>query len=106
MLREAHMRWLREDRYLRRADNIRPEFGNRRPQIAEPVGIGDLVVRVPDDVTVRVDARAGAGQVTLFGKTSDGRSVHEQTTEVGSAPARVIVLDARVGLGQLEVQRG
>jgi len=57
-------------------------------------------------VTVEVDAHAGAGQVTLFGTTTDGRSVHEHTTRRSTDPARVLVLDARVGLGQVEVQRG
>jgi hypothetical protein len=70
------------------------------------LGIGDLVVRVPENVTVKIDARAGAGQVTLFGDTTDGTSVHVQTTNLGSQPAHVIVLHARVGLGQVEVQRG
>jgi phage shock protein PspC (stress-responsive transcriptional regulator) len=70
------------------------------------LGIGDLVVTVPQGVTVKVDAHAGAGQVTLFGKTDDGTSVHSHATSVGAAPSRVLVLRARVGLGHLEVQRG
>lgn len=70
------------------------------------LGIGDLLVRVPDTVTVQVDARAGAGQVSLFGTTDDGTSVHDRTTDPGTEAARVLVLDARVGLGQVEVQRG
>ncbi len=70
------------------------------------LGIGDLVVRVPESVTVHVDARAGAGEVNLFGKTHDGTSVHDRVTDPGTDAARVLVLDARVGLGQLEVQRG
>jgi hypothetical protein len=44
--------------------------------------------------------------VNLFGSTHDGRPVHETVTSVGTDPSRVLVLDARVGLGQLEVQRG
>lgn len=70
------------------------------------LGIGDLVVRVPRNVTVKVDARASAGEVNLFGTTHDGRVVHERTTQLGNDPSRVLVLDARVGLGQVEVQRG
>ena len=70
------------------------------------LGVGDLVVRVPEDVTVQVDAHAGTGQVTVFGRTSDGRSVHESTTAVGTDAAHVLVLDARVGLGRVEVRRG
>jgi hypothetical protein len=57
-------------------------------------------------VTVQVDGRASAGQVNLFGTTRDGSSVHERETSIGADPTRVLVLDARVGLGQLEVRRG
>jgi phage shock protein PspC (stress-responsive transcriptional regulator) len=70
------------------------------------LGIGNLVVRVPEDVTVRIDARAGVGEVNLFGRSDDGTSVHDHTTDPGTNPSRVLVLDARVGLGQVEVQRG
>lgn len=77
-----------------------------RTDIKTTLGIGDLVVTVPKGVTVQVDAHAGAGQVTLFGKTDDGTSVHSHTTALGATPARVLVLHARVGLGHLEVQRG
>jgi predicted membrane protein len=70
------------------------------------LGVGDLTVRVPEDVTVVVDARASAGQVDLFGRTADGTSVHSHLVDPGLAPHRVLVLDARVGLGQVEVVRG
>jgi phage shock protein PspC (stress-responsive transcriptional regulator) len=75
-------------------------------RVKATLGIGDLEVRVPEDVTVRVDGRASAGQVVLFGHSDDGSAVHERTVSVGSAPRRVLVLDARVGLGELEVHRG
>ncbi|MDX6468299.1 MAG: hypothetical protein QOF75_102, partial [Gaiellaceae bacterium] len=42
----------------------------------------------------------------LFGTTRDGSPVHESETSIGTDPTRVLVLDARVGIGQLEVQRG
>jgi phage shock protein PspC (stress-responsive transcriptional regulator) len=70
------------------------------------LGIGDLVVHVPRSVTVQVQGRASAGEVNLFGSQHDGRPVHETATSIGTDPSRVLVLDARVGLGQLEVQRG
>jgi hypothetical protein len=82
------------------------QFPLGETHVKATLGIGDLVVRVPENVTVRVDGRAGAGQVTLFGNAKDGTSVHQQTIRVGTDPVRVVVLDARVGLGQVEVQRG
>jgi predicted membrane protein len=75
-------------------------------QVKATLGIGDLVVHVPRSVTVQVNGRVSAGEVNLFGSTHDGRPVHETVTSVGTDPSRVLVLDARVGLGQLEVQRG
>jgi phage shock protein PspC (stress-responsive transcriptional regulator) len=70
------------------------------------LGIGDLVVHVPRSVTVVVHGRASAGEVKLFGDTHDGRPVRENVTSIGTEPARVLVLDARVGVGQVEVYRG
>jgi phage shock protein PspC (stress-responsive transcriptional regulator)/predicted membrane protein len=70
------------------------------------LGIGDLVVHVPNDVTVDVDARASVGEVILFGATSHGSSPHQHRLDLGTDPARVLVLDARVGLGKVTVERG
>jgi phage shock protein PspC (stress-responsive transcriptional regulator) len=70
------------------------------------LGIGDLIVKVPQNVTVEVDARASTGDVILFGTTDHGRLVHDHTIDPGTDPSRVLVLDAHVGLGQVEVRRG
>jgi hypothetical protein len=70
------------------------------------LGIGNLTVTVPSDVTVAVDGRASAGNVRLLGHEDNGTHVHEKVVDAGTHPARVLVLDARVGLGQLTVQRG
>jgi phage shock protein PspC (stress-responsive transcriptional regulator) len=76
-----------------------------RTHLKATLGIGDLVVHVPRAVTVVVQGRASAGSVNLFGSSHDGRPVHESATSIGTDPARVLVLDARVGLGQVEVRR-
>ncbi len=68
------------------------------------LGIGDLKVHVPYGVKVVVDAHASAGKVIIFGHTVDGSSV-DYSTSVGGG-GRVLVVDARVGLGKLEVTRG
>jgi phage shock protein PspC (stress-responsive transcriptional regulator) len=77
-----------------------------KTHVKATLGVGDLTIRVPEDVTVEVDGRAGAGEVVLFGKHTDGTSVHETATDGGADPTRVLVLDARVGLGHVEVVRG
>jgi len=72
-----------------------------------PVRILDNMRLATQGYAIRIkEMEAGAGEVSLFGRTDDGTSVHERTTNLGSAPARVLVLDARVGLGQVEVDRG
>jgi phage shock protein PspC (stress-responsive transcriptional regulator)/predicted membrane protein len=82
------------------------QFPVGETHVKATLGIGDLVVHVPDNVTVQVDARASAGEVSLFGTTHNGRVVHERTVQSGTDPSRVLVLDTRVGLGQIEVRRG
>jgi phage shock protein PspC (stress-responsive transcriptional regulator) len=67
------------------------------------LGVGDLKVRVPYAVKVVVDAHAGAGEVIVFGHSVDGASA-DYSASVGGGH-RVLVIDARVGLGQVEVTR-
>jgi phage shock protein PspC (stress-responsive transcriptional regulator) len=80
-------------------------FPTGKTHVKATLGVGNLVISVPAGVTVVADAHAGAGQVTLFGRSDDGSSVHEHTIDPGTTPAHVLVLDARVGLGHIEVRR-
>jgi len=75
-------------------------------EVKTTLGIGNLTVRVPQDVTVQADGRASAGDVRLFGRDDNGTHVHASVVETGTHPLRVLVLDARVGLGELKVERG
>ncbi|HKI92587.1 MAG TPA: PspC domain-containing protein [Gaiellaceae bacterium] len=75
-------------------------------RVKTTLGVGYLLVKVPRDATVEVDGRASVGNVRLLGREDNGGSVHEHVTATGSRPARVLVLDSRIGLGQLEVVRG
>jgi len=77
-----------------------------RTPVKVTLGIGNLVVRVPKDVTLEVDGRASAGDVRLLGHDDNGTHVHEHLVETGRHPLRVLALDARVGLGELKVERG
>jgi phage shock protein PspC (stress-responsive transcriptional regulator) len=70
------------------------------------VGMGDLVIRVPQGVTVDADARSGAGEVELFGHQSDGLDVTRATArDDGTAGGGTLHLDADVGLGRVVVVR-
>ena len=69
------------------------------------LGIGDLRVGVPRGIAVDVDGEASGGQVVLFGHADDGVLVDSHVREPGTRPNRMLVLDAEVGLGRLEVER-
>lgn len=71
------------------------------------LGIGELVVVVPEDATVIVDAHAGAGEVDVAGSRDDGIGADKELTLLGPGDLPpVLVLDAQVGFGQVEVRRG
>ena len=71
------------------------------------LGIGSLVVAVPDDVAVDVDAHAGAGEVTVFGSRDDGVGADRELRIPGAEPdSPTLDLDASVGIGEIEVRRG
>ena len=69
------------------------------------VGIGHLKVIVPANASVDVEARVQAGEMELLGQKDDGTHVHAHVVD-RTGSGRVLVLDARTGLGKVEVQRG
>ena len=71
------------------------------------LGIGDLLVRVPDDAALEIRAHADGGQVTVLGKTDEGTRPDEHAAARGSTSAApTLELDAEVGYGHLVVRRG
>jgi phage shock protein PspC (stress-responsive transcriptional regulator) len=80
-------------------------FPEGETHVNATLGIGDLVVRVPKDATVKIEARS-RGTVELFGRHDNGAWVHDTTTDLGASTKRVLSLDLRVGIGDIEVRRG
>ena len=77
-------------------------------RIDATVGMGQLTVRVPQGIDVRVHGHAGAGQVTAFGRQNAGLDASLDAVHFGgSHPPTALFpeldLDLRVGLGQVEV---
>jgi phage shock protein PspC (stress-responsive transcriptional regulator) len=71
------------------------------------VGAGELVIRVPEDVALQIDAHAGVGEVDILGELDDGIDVDRTLTLAGSTPdAPLLRLEADVGFGAIEVRRG
>ena len=66
------------------------------------VGIGDLVVTVPENAAVRAKGDAQVGAVDVFDRHADG---HNAGLTVGATGHRVLVLHVRAGLGQVTVRR-
>jgi hypothetical protein len=68
------------------------------------VGIGELAVEVPQGVSVQVVAGSGLGEVQVFGEQDGGIGSRIDTSSEQGGDRR-LVLDARVGLGQVRVDR-
>ena len=74
------------------------------------VGVGELVVILPEGWRGTARAEAGIGEVRLLGRSQEGlgpelRAVEEGPVPPGTAPL-FVHLEASVGMGQVEVRRG
>jgi hypothetical protein len=69
------------------------------------VNLGELVVLVPPEATIAGDGRATMGEVSRFGRATGGIAPRGDLTEPGTDPDRILELQLRVGLGQIEVRR-
>jgi phage shock protein PspC (stress-responsive transcriptional regulator) len=75
---------------------------NQVVHVKTDLGVGELVVGVPQKVCVSATAHAGAGEVNLTGERSDGADVNVDR-ESGSSATPRLVLDADVDIGELRV---
>jgi len=78
--------------------------------VSTEVGMGDLVVTVPAAATVEVHADAGMGAIYVDGAlTASGLRVHDDRVigpnGTSGTTTGTIVLDARVGMGKIDVRR-
>jgi len=67
------------------------------------VDAGRIYVLLPEEVTLRAVAEAKLGEIDLLGWHVEGWEVDQQVDETGT---RLLVLDASVGIGEIEVERG
>lgn len=82
------------------------DFHGRSADMRAEVGFGQLVVLVPADVRVEVDAKLGAGELTAFGDTKDGLQPRLRAVSPGATTAAGILrLHLNGGAGQMEVAR-
>ena len=69
------------------------------------VGLGQLELVVPDDVTVRAHAQLGAGNTDLFGHEDNGVGIDVRRTASGVGGQGRLVVELHAGLGHAEVRR-
>ena len=71
------------------------------------VGIGELIITVPEDVALEITAHAGIGDIDVLGARDNGIDSQRTISLPGSTPdAPVLDLEADVAIGQVQVQRG
>ncbi len=72
-------------------------------EITATIGIGRLVVQVPPDVDVEVNADVAVGNSIIFGVQEGGLDLSRRTGAADDEPR--LVLDVAVGIGELVVRR-
>jgi hypothetical protein len=73
--------------------------------IPASVGAGELVVIVPNGVSTRVEASVGLGAVSNRVDGTSDRGGPNVTETISSGPNPVLVVNAKVGLGHVQVVR-
>jgi hypothetical protein len=69
------------------------------------VGIGELLVLVPEDTDITVDAHVGAGNVDALGEEENGFDVDFDWIS-GTSGTQELTLDLEAGAGNIRVERG
>jgi hypothetical protein len=85
-------------------DLTAPGLEDEDLEIDAKLGIGDLLVLVPEDADVTVDAHVGAGNIDALGQQEDGLDV-DLDEEFPGLGEREIALELEVGIGNIRVER-
>lgn len=79
-------------------------FGGGTTRVDVSLGVGELRVYVPYDVTVEARGEASTGNVRLFGDEENGIGVDHSRNSIGDGDG-VLVLHTEVGVGDIRVSR-
>lgn len=75
--------------------------------LSASVGLGELVIRVPEGTEVSVSAEVGAGQLEIFGRVTDGVGIDESYESPGfEQSSESLLLDLQAFTGRVEVTDG
>ena len=86
-------------------DLTAPDLDLDDQTVEASVGIGELLVLVPDDTDVRVDAHVGAGNVDALGEEDNGFDVDFDWIS-GTSGDQELTLDLEAGIGDIRIERG
>jgi hypothetical protein len=70
------------------------------------LGVGHLIVLVPDGVPIRLHAKVRVGEINEFGDDLANGDRVERTRSYGPAGDPRVEIDATIGAGQVEVRHG
>jgi hypothetical protein len=85
-------------------DLTAPDLDFDEETVEASVGIGELLVLVPDDTDVKVDAHVGAGNIDALGEQDDGFDVDLNWIS-GTSGTQEVTLDLEAGVGDIRVER-
>lgn len=81
------------------------QTGSEPIPIAASVGVGSLVVVIPDNARVEVDARVDGGQLSLFDGYQTGTGLADRVERPGRAGGPSLILTLEAGIGSVWVVR-
>lgn len=81
------------------------ELGGTSSRVVATVAVGRLLVVVPADAAVAVEGEVSVGEARLLGRRDGGVGVDRRVLDAGREGQGRLVLDVRVGVGELEVRR-
>jgi hypothetical protein len=86
-------------------DLTAPDLDLDDASVEASVGIGDLVVLVPDDTDVTLDVHVGVGNADVLGENENGFDV-EVDGITSTSGSQELALELDVGVGNVRVERG
>jgi Cell wall-active antibiotics response 4TMS YvqF len=86
-------------------DLTAPDLDLDGETVEASVGIGELLVLVPEDTDITVDAHVGVGNADLLGEEENGFDVDLDWIS-GTSGTQELTLDLEAGIGDVRVERG
>ena len=86
-------------------DLTEPDLELDGATVEASLGIGDLLVLVPPDTDIALDAHIGVGNIQAFGEEENGVDVDLERIS-GTSGSQELELELEAGIGNIRVERG